>query len=212
MHIDEIILNTASMAKTRLFYHKTLEFPIEKETEDSVSFRVGVSLLTFREVAGEKPYYHIAFNVTNNKFSDCFEWIDSKLDILAYPDKPPIILYPEWNAQSFYFYDNNHSILEIIARFDLPYQSKEPFSIADIREISEVGIVASDVTSTAEAIRSDFDVPYFAKSKPSGNFTVLGDDHGLLILTPPGHHWVPTNKPARLFPMTVKVNGKEVKL
>src|SRR6185312_9805165 len=121
--------------------------------------------------------------------------------VLSYPDKPPIILYPDWNAQSFYFLDNNGSILEFIARFDLPYYSSQPFSTADIREISEVGIASPEVTATAEAIREDSNVPYFSKTKPSGNFSVLGDDHGLLIITPPGHNWVPTNKPARTFPL-----------
>jgi catechol 2,3-dioxygenase-like lactoylglutathione lyase family enzyme len=211
MRIEEVTLETASLARTRLFYHKTLELPVEKETGDTITFRVGASLLTFREVHGTKPYYHIAFNITNNKFSDSFEWVSNKLDILFPPDKLPIIPYPEWNAQSFYFLDNNGSILEFITRFDLPYLSKEPFSINDIKEISELGIVSSEVSATAEAIRTAYGLPYFSKSKPSENFAVLGDDSGLLIIIPPGHHWVPTNKPARVFPMTIKANGQELK-
>src|SRR4051812_29551627 len=119
MRIQEVILQTASILRTRLFYSKTLELPITAETGDTISFRAGQSLLTFKQ-ASQKPFYHIAFNITNNKFSDSFDWINNKLDILPTSNGLPIAAYPEWNAQSFYFYDNNGSILEFIVRFDLP--------------------------------------------------------------------------------------------
>jgi catechol-2,3-dioxygenase len=203
MYFREIILHTASVLRTRLFYHKTLELPIVNETDDTITFKAGSTLLTFKHTTEKKPYYHIAFNITNNKFSDSFEWMNSKLDILPTANDLPIMVYNEWNAESFYFYDNNGSILEFIVRFDLPYHSTEPFSPSDIREVSEVGIVTDNVTETAGEFHSRYGIPYFAKSKASDHFAAMGDDYGLLIIIPAGHHWVPTNKPARRFPITV---------
>ena len=104
MHIQEVTLNTASIPRTKLFYSRTLELEIVNESADAVTFRAGNGLLTFRlTAAGEKPYYHIAFNITNNKFSECFEWINNKVDILTTHLGLPIAIYPDWNAESFYF-------------------------------------------------------------------------------------------------------------
>jgi catechol-2,3-dioxygenase len=212
MRIDEVVLYTASLARTRLFYHKTLELPLIRESEEAITFRAGNTSLTFKATSEQKPYYHIAFNVTNNKFSDSFEWINSKLDVLYDTNELPVFSYTDWNAQSFYFLDNNGSILEFIARFDLPYDSKDPFSVNDIREISEVGVACDDVTETAAKLNADHGIPYFSRSKRSAQFTVMGDDHGLFILVPKGHKWVPTNKPALSFQLSVIVNGKTIRL
>jgi catechol-2,3-dioxygenase len=210
MHFEEVVLQTASVARTKLFYGKTLELPISKETDDAITFSVGNSLLTFKAATAGKPYYHIAFNITPNKFSDSFEWLNRKLDIIPMQEDIPIAVYPEWNAQSFYFMDNNASILEFIARFDLPYISDAPFTIADIKEISEVGIATNDVGATAEVLHKDHGVPLFRKTKTTEHFTALGDDHGLFILSHTSRTWVPTDKPSRPFPITVVADGKTI--
>lgn len=212
MHFNEVILLTSSLVRTRQFYTRTLELEIVAESDDSLSFKAGDSVLTFKPGEGQKPIYHIAFNVTNNKFSDSFEWLDSKLDILKMENGLPIAAYPDWNAESFYFHDNNGNILEFIARFDLPYYSAAPFSTADIKEISEVGVVSGNVPQTAKELHEQFALPYFERSKPTDQFTVLGDDKGLLIITQQGRGWVPTHKPAQIFPLTVVADGKEIKL
>ena len=205
-------MNTASLTRTKQFYAKTLQLPVVAETINAITFGVGRSLLTFHVVADERPFYHLAFNITNNKFSDSFEWLNEKLDILEAGHGMPIANYPDWNAESFYFLDNNGNILEFIARFDLPYYSPDPFSIKDIMEISEVGIVTDDVPATAAALAAKGPFPYFPKSKQSDHFTVLGDNNGLLIITKTGRGWVPTNKPARVFPMTIVADGKRIEL
>jgi catechol-2,3-dioxygenase len=212
MLISEVILQTASIARTRLFYSKTLELPILTETEDTISFSVGASVLTFCAVAGSKPYYHIAFNITNNKFSDSFEWLSNKLDILPTANGLPIAVYPDWNAESFYFLDNNGSILEFLVRFDLPYHSPEPFGVQDIREISEVGIVTTDVPPTSQHINSTYRIPYFLKTRPTPEFAVMGDNHGLLIVTTKGRAWISTNKPAQVFPLTITADGHTIEI
>lgn len=210
MHIQEVILKTASISRTRLFYHKTLELQIIKETEEAISFQVGKTVLTFELTKDNKPFYHIAFNITNNRFSDSFEWMEQKLDILPFEGNVPIAVYPNWNAESFYFYDNNGSILEFIVRFDLPYHSKQVFSSNDLLEISEVGIVVDNVATEAEKISNQYNVPYFKKGPRSSDFIAMGDDNGLVLLSQPGRHWVPTNKPAQHFPVTIKTDDRAI--
>lgn len=202
MQIQELIVYTSSIKKTKQFYTKTLGFPVVNETDELVSFRVFKSILTFK-ATNTKPIYHFAFNITNNRFSDAFEWMNSKVDVLPTATGLHIIGFDDWNAQAFYFHDNNGNILEFIVRFDLPYHSTRPFSVADIREICEVGIVTDDVPGMASLVLDRFGVPFFGKSKPTDQFTVLGDDYGLFIITKAGRGWLPTGKPAQKYPLTI---------
>ena len=210
MHIQELILKTTSLSRTRLFYTKTLELTIANETDESISFNVGRSIITFEAAKDIKPIYHFAFNITNNKFSDSFEWINRKLDILPV-EGLPIAIYNNWNAESFYFYDNNGNILEFIVRFGLPYHSALPFSVNDIVEISEIGIAAENVKEAAQHFNK-YNIPYFAKSAPTEDFTAMGDDNGLLIISKTKRNWVPTHKPALPYPLTIKADGNTMVL
>lgn len=207
MQLQEITLQTSSLHRTRLFYHKTLELEITAETENSVSFKAGKTKLTFEETTEGKPFYHIAFNIINNWFSDSFEWINNKLDLLPVDDEMLIAGYNNWNAQSFYFYDNNGSILEFITRFDLPYHSNAPFSPACIAEVSEIGLVVDDVQGYAEKLNKDFHIPYFSKGPRLHDFIVMGDDYGLLLVCQDKRGWVPTHKPAQRFPVKISGSG-----
>jgi hypothetical protein len=202
MQIKELILKTNSLQRTRLFYHKTLELDIINETDDAISFKAGKTILTFEEAEGIKPIYHFAFNIVNNKFSDSFEWMDNKLDILPVDDML-IAGYDNWNAQSFYFLDNNANILEFITRFDLPYHSTEPFSSACITEVSEIGLVTDDVPGLVLQLKTEYNIPPFKKGPVLHDFVAMGDDYGLLLVCQEKRGWVPTHKPAQIFPVTV---------
>ncbi len=203
MQITELILETHSLPRTRLFYQKTLELDLISETDHELCFRAGRSLLRFRHTENQKPYYHFAFNITNNKFSDAFEWINQKLDILPVSDDMLIASYENWNAQSFYFYDNNGSILEFIVRFDLPYYRPEAFSSRCIEEISEIGWVTDNVAETAAALHQKWRIPYFEKGPRQPDFIAMGDEYGLILVSQQKRGWVPNQKPARAFPLHI---------
>jgi hypothetical protein len=202
MQIKELILKTNSLHRTRLFYHKTLELDIVNETDDAISFKAGKTILTFEEAQGMKPIYHFAFNIVNNKFSDSFEWMNNKLDILPVDDML-IAGYDDWNAQSFYFLDNNGNILEVITRFDLPYHSAKPFSSDCITEVSEIGLVTTDVPALVLQLKTEFNIQPFTKGPVLHDFVAMGDDYGLLLVCQEKRGWVPTHKPAQIFPVTV---------
>ena len=213
MQIKELSLQTSSLHRTRVFYNKTLELDILHETDEQISFKAGRTKLTFTQAKEGKPVYHFAFNITNNKFSDSFEWLNSKLDILPVSEEMLIAGYDSWNAQSFYFYDNNGSILEFIVRFDLQYYSNEAFSSDCIQEISEIGLVVDNVNEKAEELSEEHKVPFFSKGPRLHDFIAMGDDYGLLLVCQNKRPWVPTNKPAKNFPVTVvDEEGRIIKL
>lgn len=207
MRFDEIILETASLPAVRRFYSQTLELPILHEAEGTIRFQAGHTALTFRRAAsGQKPVYHFAFNVTNNRFSDCFEWLSRKLDILPVEEGVLVKAYPAWNAQSFYFHDSAGNIVECIARFNLPYVSNAPFTSEDLVEISEIGYVVPDV-ETAEAALKQQGLRRFPPGPFDEQFTPMGDEYGLVLVTGVGRGWIPTNEPARACPLTIRGAG-----
>jgi catechol-2,3-dioxygenase len=207
MRFDEIILSTPSVAAVRRFYSQTLELPILHETADSIRFKVGHTALTFNQApAGQKPFYHFAFNVTNNRFSDCFEWIDRKLDILQVDDGWLVKPYPAWNAQSFYFHDSVGNILECIVRFNLPYSSNSQFSSADLVEISEIGYVTNDLVA-AEKEMVNAGLKRFPPGPFEPQFTPMGDEQGIVLVTGIGRGWIPTNERAERHPLTIRGAG-----
>ncbi len=204
MQFEEIVLKTAALAKTRNFYRRTLELEMLEDGEGRVAFQAGKTRLVFEEVTEGKPFYHFAFNVPVVRFSDAFEWIDSKLDVLPIDGGHlPIAAYPRWNAQSFYFYDNNGSILECIVRFDLPdMPSGATFSSKDFLEISEIGVPSKSV----EARVAEFEkkgVPIFPPGPRMSEFSPMGDNRGLLLVVEEGRPWIPTNHESEPHPLRV---------
>ena len=208
MQFEEIVLKTASLPKTRNFYRRTLELEVVEDKAERVAFSVGKTRLVFEEVKGTKPFYHFAFNVPVRRFSDAFEWMESKLEILPVDGGSlPIAAYPRWNAQSFYFYDNNGSILECIVRFDLPDEPKSvEFTSADFLEISEIGIPSKDVESRIAEFQK-MGVPLFPPGPRLPEFSPMGDNRGLLLVVEEGRPWIPTKHSAAPHPLRITGTG-----
>jgi catechol 2,3-dioxygenase-like lactoylglutathione lyase family enzyme len=207
MQFEEIVLKTSSISKTRNFYRRTLELEMVEDGGERIAFQVGRTQLVFEEAKGTKPFYHFAFNVPVRRFSDAFEWVESKLEILPIEGSLPIAAYPRWNAQSFYFYDNNGSILECIVRFDLPDEPSGPlFSPADFLEISEIGIPSTDV-ETRVAEFQGMGIPLFPPGPRLPEFSPMGDNRGLLLVVEEGRPWIPTNHSSQPHPLHITGEG-----
>lgn len=202
MHIKELILKTTSVKDTRQFYQQTLELEIVGETQSSVSFKAGSTTLTFEEQPGEKPFYHFAFTVAANMFLSCFERMKTRLEILPLYGNM-IVKYENWNAESFYFHDNNGNIVEFIARYHLPHTATESSPAACIAEVSEIGLVTRDVQRLALRLQQQYGIPYFERGPVLPDFKAMGNDYGLLLVCKENRGWVPTQQPAKFFPVTV---------
>ena len=101
--------------------------------------------------------------------------------------------FDSWKAKAFYFKDNNENILEFIARYNLKDNYTKPFGSDAILSISEIGIVVDDVVTTRQSISFQYNVPIFSQPPLPENFTALGDDHGLFILSKRGREWYATD-------------------
>ncbi len=199
MNILELELLTDSITETELFYTKVIGLKTISKTNSSVSFAAGSTKLTFRSSENLKPVYHFAFDIPNNKLLEAFAWIEKKTEIMEVVPPEKIADFYNWNAKSFYFYDNNGNILEFIARFSLDNASEKPFDGLSILSVSEIGFVTKNVSKLSDEMFKEYGLSVFSKQPKLEKFIVLGTDTGLFILVEENRDWYPTHQKAKSF-------------
>lgn len=207
MEIKELQIMTNQLEETETFYNQVLNITTLDKTENEVSFQIGKSKLSFVTASADQPVYHIAFDIPNNKLMEAFEWLKQRTAILPVTPDTNFSNFELWNAKSFYFHDNNKNLLEFICRSDLNNAAEQPFDESLMLAISEIGLVADDVPFLAETLMSKYDLEVYEKQPAQDNFTVLGDEHGLLILVNQDRDWYPTTQKAKPYPVKLIFNN-----
>jgi catechol-2,3-dioxygenase len=214
MNILELELLTDSITETELFYADVIGLKTISKSNLSISFAAGSTKLTFRSSDHLKPVYHFAFDIPNNKLLEAFAWIGKKIEILEVVPPEKIADFYNWNAKSFYFYDNNGNILEFIARFSLDNASEKPFDGSSILSMSEIGLVTKNVSKLSDEIFNKYGLSVFSKQPKLDKFIVFGTDTGLFILVEENRDWYPTHQKAKSFWTKVLFdhNGKTMEI
>ncbi|RYC67272.1 VOC family protein [Spirosoma sordidisoli] len=197
MKLLDLDLYTTDLTATRHFYVRRLGLPVLSRSYDHLTLMIGWTRLTFHLTNRPVAPYHLAINVPRSSLDVVMYYFD--LDYLD-TDRPDNIIadLPDWRAKACYFYDGTGNLLEFIARTDLPLDDPN-LTINDLFQgVSEIGIGTEDVASTACQLQRRFGVPPFSRSAPTADFTALGDDNGLFILSKVGRNWLFTNTPAGL--------------
>jgi len=207
MHILELEMLTNDLYKTEKFYRDILGLRVAGKSGSRMSFLAGNTTLIFRHTSSHQPLYHIAFNIPNNKLDEALDWMRARVEILDATPGHKIADFVNWNAKSFYFYDSCGNILELIVRFDLDNNSTTPFNGSSIICVSEIGIAIDDVSLECDALVTNYNMPVFSKQPRLPNFTVLGDHHGLIILSSVNRHWHPTDRPAQKCHTKIAINN-----
>jgi catechol 2,3-dioxygenase-like lactoylglutathione lyase family enzyme len=189
MKITRLELETSNLSAIRQFYTKQLCLPIIKQTADSITFQLGWSELVFGQTDRLVAPYHFAINVPLYSLEQYSLWYDVPYIDTAAPGCR-IAQFPDWKARASYFRDPAGNLVEFIERRDAGYAD------GFFQGISEIGLVADDVPAFASQLMTDYPLAVFAKSQPRPDFTVLGDDYGLLILARTNRPWLFTNIPA----------------
>ena len=84
-------------------------------------------MFSSKEVEGDS-YYHFAFNIPANKFSEAKVWAKERVSLLVEEgeDEANFVHLP---AHALYFYDPAGNIVELISRQSVSEDSTETFSI-----------------------------------------------------------------------------------
>ncbi|MEO3475641.1 VOC family protein [Roseomonas sp. CAU 1739] len=121
---DYAVILCRRMDETRAFYRDVMQFPIETDRENWVSFRVGATLLALRRrgvwsVGDDGPSLpgsaavQLAFRVAPPAVDACHaELVAAGVPIL----RPPTDL-PSWRHRTLFFRDPEDNIIEIYAEY-----------------------------------------------------------------------------------------------
>lgn len=214
MEIKKLTLKSSDIDETRAFYHEKLGFKMNSWNADTLSLRVGKSDLVFEEdLNNPKANYHFAFLIPKNKLEEALTWLESKIPVIK-NETGAIMQFPNWNASSIYFRDNNGNILEFICRYDMDNDSTDYFSTESILSINEVGLAHESPLLLANSITSEIGTGYFSKGPVSEEFVALGDECGMFVISGLKRNWFPTNQLAQNHPInvSVKVEGVEYEM
>ncbi|MES2485860.1 MAG: glyoxalase [Bacteroidota bacterium] len=202
MNIIELELLSDNLAATEVFYRRVFGLePYFKESNALMCFKIGGTELIFKKSENLKPVYHFAIDVPNNHFDEAHAYFSSKTDLIKIDDTTDIVDFVNWNAKSFYFYDNNGNIAEIITRYPKKSYDNEAFSSKSYISVSEIGLVNANVPALAEKLITEEGLQVFARQPQRDDFTALGNDEGLLLVCKSGRNWYPTAIPALHFPV-----------
>ena len=204
MNIIELELLSDNLAATEVFYRRVFGLePYFKEGNGLMCFKIGGTELIFKKSDNVKPVYHFAIDVPNNRFEDAYAYFRSKTALIGITETTDVADFVNWNAKSFYFYDNNGNIAEIITRYSNKEFDNAPFSPASYLTISEIGLVTPNVPDLAQTLYKEYGIPVYKNQPATDAFTVCGDDRGLFIIAANGREWYPTKIKAQHFPTRI---------
>lgn len=213
------LLTAAPLNEMKEYYHAVLDLPVLDESSNQITIVCGQTRITFvkAEPGHGEPWYHVAFNIPENKL-----WLARKWQLERGPlkERPPgpnvdakypgVIHYPRWNAHSVFFWDPAGNLLEYIARHDLKNDAPGPFTSEDILYASEIGIMTDDVAATASEMREALGIENYRNH--NDHFHPIGDEYGLLIMFKLGRPWRRNNigdtLPTKAYPTVARIRGE----
>jgi catechol 2,3-dioxygenase-like lactoylglutathione lyase family enzyme len=122
--LDYAVLLCGKLAETKAFYRDVMKFPIERDVDNWVSFRVGATLLTLRprgvwSVCDDGPStpgsaaVQLAFRVALPAVDECHTALLAQgVTILRAPTD-----LPHWRHRTLFFRDPEGNIIEIYAEY-----------------------------------------------------------------------------------------------
>jgi len=204
MKILQVELLTPDIAATERFYSGRMRLQPAYRDAHTLRYDIGYSQLSFIHTTTLRPVYHIAFEIPANQLEEATRWLSGRASLISSGEGRTTVDFPNWNAQSVYFYDGCANVLEFIVRHDNAHQSSRPFDAENMINISEIGLACASVPALARDLETSYGLEHYEKQPPQPNFSAMGSKDGLLILSSDDRHWFPTDTPARKFPVELK--------
>jgi hypothetical protein len=183
------LLTSAPLARMKEFYEQALGLRVSQEPTDRLTVEAGATRFTFLKAGMDvdKPFYHFAFNIPENKILAARTWQRERTPLLPIPVRlrdpnypHDVVDYRHWNAHSIFFFDPAANVVEYIARHDLKNGQGGPFESKDILYASEIGLIVDDVSTTALKLKEILHLNQYKGG--DDQFRAIGDERGLLLV------------------------------
>lgn len=207
MQIKKLKIYTTKLSAQTQFYSEILALKMLDRTENSVSFKIGRSVLKIEKAPNSTPY-HFAINIPSNQENEALAWLKNKVEILK-DGNTEIQDFVAWNAKAMYFYDPDKNIVEFIARKNLDNRSEIEFGQNSLLEISEIGMPTNNIKKKYHILNGIFGLGIY--SGGFDRFCAIGNENGLFICIDKNiKDWFPTNDKAFSSYFEITFEEKEI--
>jgi hypothetical protein len=186
------------------FYVDCLRLPRRPGRGVGVEVGIGAASLRFVQTSGPaRPFYHFAFLVPADRFAAARAWLAARAPLLSPPGETTTTFdFDFWDAHACYVHDPAGNIVELIAHRGIAESGQTgDFDAGELAGISELGLVADDLSAAAEML-SAHGVPVWFGSLAGSGLAFAGRQAHTLILCPPSRPWLPTLRAAESHRVT----------
>lgn len=212
MEIKLLTLQTNKLEAMKEFYTQQLGFSLCGESPNRFQIQVGTSILEFKNenVKGE-PYYHFAFNIPSNQFQEAKTWLKGKVRLLL-DDGQDEADFSFWPAHACYFEDPAGNIVELIARYNENPIRETPFSVNNILNISEIGLVVKNAPSVGKKLKEINILKSDNEPITNSSLSFMQEKKNgvFIILTSTGRRWLFSEKKSKIFSMEINLDQQLV--
>jgi hypothetical protein len=186
------------------FYCDRLGISGKRDAEE-LRLEVGAAVLTFTPASEGEPYYHFALLVPGNRFEAARDRLAAGTPLLAHAETGKTTFdFDFWAASACYAHDPVGNIVELIAHRGLEDSTETgEFGAAELRGISEVGLVTDDLVAALERLQTGGLELWYGEADRHEGLGFVGCKAHTLILAPTGRPWLPTGRPAESHPVEV---------
>lgn len=202
MMIEELQLYTTRLEDLKHFYSDTLGMEVSNATDQAFTLQVGRTKMMFKQSeTEEEPFYHVAWMIPTNRFKEAKQWAQTRV-VLSRDEERDETYSTHWNSHSLYFEDPTGNIIELIAHHRIQNESDHDFTVKDILQVCEIGLVSEDVLSTVNELRQ---IGLTRWGESSETFAPVGDVQGLFIVVKKERIWFFSTQSAQIYPLEVSI-------
>ncbi|EON70364.1 hypothetical protein [Lysinibacillus sphaericus] len=209
MKITKVKLYAYDLPKLKEFYCEKLGLALLTSNDSFFEIAVGESMITFERISTSvNKQYHFAFNIPSNLFVQAKNWVKGRVDILQL-DQQDEVYFERIKAHSFYFYDPEENVVELIARSEVnPHSDTDAFLPAHLLNIGEINLTTDSIHEVATYLIEHGILPCYGEEVHIDALTFMGnyEDGTNILLGPSKRNWYFSNKDAIVSPISIELN------
>jgi len=209
--ITEATIYASNYENTLDFYKRLFRNKLSEVSNKEFKIKLPWNTLhVIKEDSIGKPFYHYCFLIPKSLFDQAKSYVTNIVELNTQDGKDEISFVP--SIRSFYFYDPSGNVVEFMGKDSNDNPTRETFSPNEILGLSEMSLVTNHLNKTATQLH---DAGILEKDPSEVNhdgLTFISSGETTLLLSPTDRTWVFSEKKGEVFPQTIKMDGKEIKV